>query len=149
MMITECRVKLVTDSVASGNDRVRAFCALVFDGLFKLHDVKVVARGDGELLVCMPNRKLQARCGWCGGKNALRQRFCGECGTRLPDGAAKQDEKGRDILYSDVFHPIGREGREAIRTAILEAYQAERVASELPGYVSSWDAFEPASKTIA
>jgi stage V sporulation protein G len=52
MMVTDVRIKTF-----SGTDsKVKALCSVVFDGMFAIHEIRVVD-GTNGLFVSMPNRK--------------------------------------------------------------------------------------------
>jgi len=95
--------------------------------------VKVI-EGTNGLFVAMPSRQLSDRCPMCRNKNALRARFCGECGARLDESRATRNEQGRLKLHVDIAHPINAACREAIEKVLLEAYQQEAERSEEPDY---------------
>ena len=52
MEITEVRIHLRNE------DRLRAFATVTFDGVFVVHNMKVV-NGNNGLIVCMPSRKIK------------------------------------------------------------------------------------------
>lgn len=52
MDITEVRIHLRNE------DRLKAFATVTFDGVFVVHNMKVVS-GNKGLLVCMPSRKIK------------------------------------------------------------------------------------------
>jgi stage V sporulation protein G len=52
MEITEVRVHL------RGEDKLKAFATVTFDGVFVVHNMKVV-NGNKGLIVCMPSRKIK------------------------------------------------------------------------------------------
>ncbi len=129
MQVTEVRVKLM----GRKSERLKAFCSATFDGEFVVRDVKVI-EGTNGLFVAMPSRQLSDRCPMCRNKNALRARFCGECGARLDESRATRNGQGRLKLHVDIAHPINAACREAIEKVLLEAYQQEVERSEEPDY---------------
>lgn len=130
MNITEIRVKLVSDQ----RDKLRAFASLTIDDELVIRDLKII-EGTQGLFVAMPSRKLQARCGKCGGKNALRARYCNDCGARQPE--ARTDAGGRKVrLYADIAHPIHQRGRNHVQELVIQAYEKELVKSKREGYVA-------------
>jgi len=129
MQVTEVRVKLM----GRKSERLKAFCSVTFDGEFVVRDVKVI-EGTNGLFVAMPSRQLSDRCPMCRNKNALRARFCSECGARLDESRASRDGQGRLKLHVDIAHPINAACREAIEKVLLEAYQQEEARSEEPDY---------------
>ncbi len=129
MQVTEVRVKLM----GRKSERLKAFCSVTFDGEFVVRDVKVI-EGTNGLFVAMPSRQLSDRCPMCRNKNALRARFCGECGAHLDESRATRNGQGRLKLHVDIAHPINAACREAIEKVLLEAYQEEEERSEEPDY---------------
>lgn len=129
MEITEVRVKLT----GRRNDKLRAFCSITFDHAFVIRDLKII-EGQKGVFVAMPSRKICDRCDRCGGKNALRARYCSDCGAKLPENRAAVDPEGRSKLHADIAHPINPAAREAVHRRILSAYHDEVEKSKLPGY---------------
>ena len=99
MEITEVRCKLMEDP----DDRLRAFCSITFDNCFVVRDLKIIDGASGPF-VAMPSRKLTFHCPKCGGKNHLRAHYCNQCGGRLREQQAR-DQEGRAKLYADIAHP--------------------------------------------
>ncbi len=100
-----------------------------------MRDLKII-EGTSGLFVAMPSRKLTDHCPKCGGKNYLRAKFCNDCGARLPDNRAP-DEEAQGKLHADVAHPINSECRNRMQQVILDAYRenedwAAYAASFLP-----------------
>ncbi|MHC5109949.1 MAG: SpoVG family protein [Planctomycetota bacterium] len=121
MDITDVRVKPISDS----SERLKAVCTVTFDGSFVVRDVKIVDGANG-LFVAMPSRKMSASCPDCNHKNAIRAKYCSECGLRLPhQQISTQDEEGRSKLHRDVAHPITSEFRAVIQEKVIQAYEAE------------------------
>ncbi len=129
--LTEIRIKLVPNQ----RDKLRAFASITIDDALVIRDIKIIDGGQ-RLFVAMPSRKLCDRCKRCGGKNAIRARFCNDCGTRLKADRAELDERGRPRLYADITHPIHKEARAHIQDAILKAYREELERSKQEGYVA-------------
>ena len=137
MVITEVRIKLVEEN----NERLQAFCSVTFDNAFVVRDLKIIEGTKGSF-VAMPSRKLTDRCGHCGCKNHLRSRFCNQCGHKLDENRAMRDADGRAKLHADIAHPINSACREVIQTAVIKAYQDERVKAKAPGYVCTYDDYD-------
>ncbi len=129
MEITEVRVKLI----GRRNDKLRAFCSITLSNSFVIRDLKIIEGLKGAF-VAMPSRKICDRCPQCGGKNALRAKFCSDCGSRLGADRAPVDPAGRAKLHADIAHPINPAAREALHKRILAAYHEEVERSKLPGY---------------
>jgi stage V sporulation protein G len=121
VFITEVRTTLATPRSNSG---LLAYSSVAFDGAFVVKDVKVVD-GPHGLIVSMPSKEIQDRCPSCGEKNALRARYCSQCGDRLADYRASRDDGGRLVLRIDTVHPITAEFRAAINDAVTGAYADE------------------------
>lgn len=131
MDISDVRVRLIND----GNDRLKAVCTVTFDEQFVVRDVKIV-EGTSGLFVAMPSRKVSVHCVECGFKNAIRSRFCNECGAKLPPSDAPEEDNGRSRLHRDIAHPITTPFRERLQAEVLRAYEEERRA---PGQRSRRD----------
>ncbi len=138
MEITEVRVKLMEEP----GERLQAFCSITFDDAFVVRDLKIIEGATGPF-VAMPSRKLTAHCPQCGCKNHLRAAYCNQCGARLKEPPAAKDEEGRAKLYADIAHPINSACREMIQQRVIQAFEEEKARSKLPGYVPSYDDFEP------
>lgn len=143
MQITEVRIKLVSDV----DDRLRAFCSITFDGEFVVRDLKII-QGQRGHFVAMPSRKLMEKCVRCSAKNDIKARYCSHCGVALPvnsqpdAGAAPATATGRNRMFADIAHPINPLCRERIESAVLTAFEEEKVRSRQPGYVCRYDDFD-------
>lgn len=137
MEITEVRVKLMEEP----GERLQAFCSITFDDAFVVRDLKIIEGASGPF-VAMPSRKLTNHCSQCGCKNHMRAAYCNQCGVRLREGATLKDEDGRAKLYADIAHPINPACREMIQTRVIEAFEREKLQSQQPGYVSTYDDFD-------
>jgi len=120
MDITEVRVKLARKN----DDRLLAFCSITFDGLFVVHDLKVV-EADNHLFVAMPSRKWTEQCPRCGRKNHVQSRFCNECSRILPPSPTHDKDGTRIKMHTDVAHPITPAFRELIEKTVINAYLRE------------------------
>ncbi|MCE5267972.1 MAG: SpoVG family protein [Planctomycetaceae bacterium] len=147
MDITEVRVKLMEEP----GERLQAFCSITFDDAFVVRDLKIIEGATGPF-VAMPSRKLTGHCGQCGSKNHLRALYCNQCGGRLKESPATKSDDGRAKLYADIAHPINAACREMIQRHVIRAFEEEKARAKLPGYVPSYDDFEPevyASRTAS
>ena len=115
MEVTEVQVNLCDNA----DERLRAYCAVIFDGCFVVHNVRVIEKSNG-LLVAMPSRKVTAKCGGCGFKNPIDANFCSNCGS---DNSNARKEHGETKIHFDVAHPINAECRQAIECSVLAAYE--------------------------
>ncbi|MEN6457631.1 MAG: SpoVG family protein [Thermoguttaceae bacterium] len=138
MEITEVRIKLMDES----SERLQAFCSITFDDAFVVRDLKIIEGGTGPF-VAMPSRKLTTHCPQCGSKNHLRAAHCNQCGGRLKETPPGKCDEGRAKLYADIAHPINATCREMIQRRVIQAFEEEKARAKLPGYVSSYDDFEP------
>jgi len=78
MEITEVRIFL-----KNGNDKkLKAYATVTFDNAFVVRNIKVI-EGQKGLFVAMPSRKLKESCPKCSFKNAVRSKFCNNCGAAL------------------------------------------------------------------
>jgi len=134
--ITEVRIKLVTDV----DDRLRAFCSITFDHEFVVRDLKII-QGQRGHFVAMPSRKIMEKCPRCSAKNEVRARYCSHCGASLPQ-TVPVDSTGRSRMFADIAHPINSSCRERIESAVLHAFDEEKVRAQQPGYVCRYDDFE-------
>lgn len=136
MEITEVRIKLMEDA----GERLQAFCSITFDHCFVIRDLKIIGGTNGAF-VAMPSRRLTSHCHQCGCKNHLKAGYCNQCGGRLRQDTARDDE-GRTKLYADIAHPINQACRDMIQQKVIEAFHAEQERAKQPGYVSSYDDFD-------
>lgn len=127
MQLTEIRVKLLPRPM----DKLRGFASITIGDTLVVRDIKII-EGAGGFFIAMPSRKLCDRCARCSGKNPLRARYCGDCGTRLPDGRGMAG--GRNRLHADIAHPISKRAREFVEGAILDAFAVEVERSKQSGY---------------
>lgn len=121
-------------------DRLQAFCSITFDSEFVIRDLKVID-GQRGLFVAMPSRKLTEKCRSCHGKNEVRAKFCNHCGTRLPQ-VHVHDSSNKPRAFADIAHPINAKCRKRIQEAVVEALELERIRSQAPDYVCSYDDFD-------
>lgn len=135
--ITEVRIKLVTDL----DDRLRAFCSITFDGEFVVRDLKIIEGQRGHF-VAMPSRKLMEKCIRCAGKNEVRARFCGNCGTRLPESRHVRADGGKPRMFADIAHPINASCRDRIESTVLRAFEEERQLAKDPNYICRYDDYD-------
>lgn len=124
MKITEVRVYPKED----GDKKLRAFATITLDDCFVVRDVKII-EGTKGYFVAMPSRRMKEPCPKCGHRNAVRSKYCNQCGAGLPPAPVETEapaEPGvRQSEHKDVAHPITAECREYIQRTVLEAYQRE------------------------
>ncbi len=137
MEITEVRVKLMEEA----GERLQAFCSITLDDAFVVRDLKIIEGVTGPF-VAMPSRKLTAHCPQCGSKNHLRAAYCNQCGARQREQHTLKDDEGRAKLYADIAHPINSSCREMIQQRVIQAFEAEKARSKLPGYVPTYEDFD-------
>lgn len=116
MEITEIRISRRTQ----GDGKLKGYAAVTFDDVFVVRDLKII-EGKKGLFVAMPSQKIQAPCSKCKKKNAIRSRFCNECGARLP-----VRDKSRREIHRDIAHPVNSEMRAYLQKVIIEAFQANQ-----------------------
>ncbi|MDD5681301.1 MAG: SpoVG family protein [Candidatus Omnitrophica bacterium] len=126
MEITEVRIFLRE----SEDRKLKAYATITIDNAFVVRNVKVI-EGTKGLFVAMPSRKLRDACPKCNYKNAVRSKFCNQCGSALPQGERRiennhgGDDTTRQSGHRDIAHPITPECREYIQTKVLDAYNSE------------------------
>jgi stage V sporulation protein G len=116
--VTEVQVNLCDGT----DDKLRAYCAIIFDHCFVVHNVRVIEKPDG-LLVAMPSRKITVKCPSCGYKNTADSSFCSNCGRKVKDDAAMRRARLESKVHFDIAHPINAECRGMIERKVLEAYE--------------------------
>ena len=109
MEVTKVYVRLADNNE---NPRLRAYCTIIIDNAFAVHDLKVIDGKDG-VFVAMPTRKIRIRCPGCDRTNPTGQRWCGNCGRRLEDIQ-------RQCL--DSAHPVTQNARFLVEDAVLDAF---------------------------
>ena len=114
MEVTEVQVNLCDNS----DERLRAYCAVIFDNCFVVHNVRVIEKATG-LLVAMPSRKVTAKCTKCGFKNAIDANYCSICGTDIAEIRKSQTDTK---IHFDIAHPINADCRKMIEQHVLKAY---------------------------
>ena len=114
MEVTEVQVNLCDNS----DERLRAYCAVIFDGCFVVHNVRVIEKANG-LLVAMPSRKVTVKCNRCGFKNAIDANYCSSCGN---DVTAARKAQTETKIHFDIAHPINADCRQKIEQEVLAAY---------------------------
>lgn len=137
MEITEVRISLREGS----NRKLKAYATITFDNAFVVRNVKVI-EGNKGLFVAMPSRKLRESCPKCGFKNAVRSKFCNQCGSSLPQIDRRPQAEGEHTQQSehrDIAHPITLECREYIQKKVLGAYEGENTKSPSPPAPRSQD----------
>jgi len=121
MEITEIKVIL-----KEGPDKkLKAYATITIDNCFVVRNVKVI-KGNKGLFVAMPSRKMREACPKCNYKNAVRSKFCNQCGSILPVFAARGiNQEVKQSEHRDIAHPITLECREYIQRKVLDAYEGE------------------------
>lgn len=123
MNITEVRIKAMN----AKNEKLKAFASITIEDDFVVRDLKVIV-GSRGLFVAMPSRKLSDYCPKCRSKNALRSKFCSDCGNDLRKsnfgkGRSVEDEGERSNLHADIAHPVNSECRDLIQDTVVKAYE--------------------------
>ena len=128
MEITEVRIF----PKEGANNKLRAYATITIDNVFVVRNIKVI-EGKSGLFIAMPSRKIKESCPKCNHKNAIRSKFCNECGAQLPahvqpvPATPEAEHDLRQSEHKDIAHPITVQAREYIQKKILDAYQAEKV----------------------
>ncbi len=134
MEITEVKIFLKESS----DKKLKAFSTVTFDNSFVVRNVKII-EGTKGLFVAMPSRKMKESCPKCGSKNAIRSRFCNQCGAALESSPPpiNSDDAARSTRQSehrDIAHPITSEFRDYIQKKVIDAYEKEKVSGpSVPG----------------
>ena len=137
MRITRVHIKLIE----SDEDRLLAFCAITWDDVMVMRDLKIINGNTGQF-VSMPSRKFVDRCKKCNGKNHLLAKHCNECGIRLDDNRATRDFNGKLRLNGDIVHPINRDCRNHIQEVVLQAFENEKIKASQSDYICIYDKFD-------
>ena len=125
MDITEVKIFL-----KEGQDKkLKAYATLTFDNCFVVRNVKVI-EGTKGLFVAMPSRKIKDPCPKCGFRNAVRMKFCNQCGASLLPTEPRLAQPGEDMVrqseHKDIAHPITADCRDYIQRKVLDAYEKEK-----------------------
>ena len=129
MEITDVQVRLVRNQ----NDRLKAYCSVVFDNEFVVRDIKIIDGMKGPF-VAMPSRKMSDHCPSCGGKNHLKARFCNDCGAALPENREALDDESKPRLHADIAHPVTNKCRQRIQREVIAVFEGELERAKQPGY---------------
>jgi len=127
MEITEVKVFL-----KEGQDKkLKAYATITLDNCFVVRNIKVI-EGNKGLFVAMPSRKIKDPCPKCNFRNAVRTKFCNQCGAGLPQSEPRPmhagDDMSRQSEHKDIAHPITAECRDYIQKKVLEAYEKDKKA---------------------
>ena len=140
MEITEVRISRRTEE----DGKLKGYAAVTFDDVFVVRDLKII-EGKKGLFVAMPSQKIQAPCPKCRKKNAIKSKFCNECGAKLPIR-----DRTRRELHRDIAHPVNSDMRAYLQKVIIEAYQANDVKSyDVEGADSDYENTEEAKQEPA
>lgn len=126
MEVTDVRIYLQSKA----DTKLKAYATITLDQAFVVRNVKVIEGAKG-LFVAMPSERIKEPCPKCGFRNALRSRFCNQCGGNLSAAAGAtegghMDPADNSSEHRDIAHPITVECREAIQRKVLEAYEKAR-----------------------
>jgi len=144
MEITEVRVSLREGD----NRKLKAYATITLDNAFVVRNVKVI-EGNKGLFVAMPSRKMKEPCPKCGFKNAVRSKFCNQCGGSLPLTERRphvEGERAQQSEHKDIAHPITLECREYIQKKVLESYESEKKNSSSQAPTQAEGPKQPAPK---
>ena len=149
MDITEVKVFM-----KEGQDKkLKAYATLTFDNMFVVRNVKII-EGTKGLFVAMPSRKLKEPCPKCNFRNAVRSKYCNNCGSGLPVTehkmpAATAEHGARESEHKDIAHPITADCRDYIQKKVLEAYDKDKRSSSAPSAPSSPSATASSSPAVS
>lgn len=138
MEVTDVRIYLQSKA----DTKLKAYATITLDHAFVVRNVKVI-EGSKGLFVAMPSERVKEPCPKCGFRNALRSRFCNQCGGDLSAAAGTAEgghmdpadlpaQAGNSSEHRDIAHPITVECREAIQRKVLEAYEKARAQANQP-----------------
>lgn len=147
MEITEVRIF----PRESEDRKLKAYATITIDNAFVVRNIKII-EGTKGLFVAMPSRKLRDACPKCNYKNAVRSKFCNQCGSslpQLPQGERRIESTddttiGRQSGHRDIAHPITPECREYIQAKVLNAYNGELKSPTKPS--ERYDSPKPSEK---
>jgi DNA-binding cell septation regulator SpoVG len=108
--VTEVRLRKVENS-----GRLLAVGSITLDGVFVIHEVRVVDTDRGKL-VAMPNRLYFDNCVKCSERYGVSDAYCRRCGAELGDPTERMTRRG---LHQDVCHPTVKSLRDEIDQAVL------------------------------
>ena len=111
MQITDIRFHLPQHT----EQRLLAYATITFDECFVVHDIRLLRRGDG-ILVVLPSKRFRYPCPQCSRKCDFDSQFCKHCGANFK---AVVNE-----TFSDIAHPINKEFRHYFDSTIIERFQA-------------------------
>ena len=120
MEITE--VKVI--SREGPDKKLKAYATITIDNSFVVRNIKII-KGTKGLFVAMPSRKMRESCPKCHYKNAIRSKFCNQCGMSLPVVSIQKEGPERQSEHRDIAHPITLECREYIQKKVLQAFESE------------------------
>jgi len=114
IQVTEVSLTLAPSNVEE-RDGILAFARIVLGDCFAVKDIKMMRR-EGKVFLGMPSRKITDRCQKCGGKNAILDAFCNQCGQK------REPPQENRRLFADSAYPINREFRQCLEEAIGRKY---------------------------
>ena len=124
MEVTEIRISRRTQ----GDGKLKGYAAVTFDDVFVVRDLKII-EGKKGLFVAMPSQKVQVPCPKCRKKNAVRSKYCNECGASLPI----KDRTKREV-HRDIAHPVNSDMRSYLQKVIIEAFEANQETTSDENY---------------
>ena len=149
MDITEVKIFL-----KEGQDKkLKAYATVTFDNCFVVRNIKVID-GNKGMFVAMPSRKMKDPCPKCNFRNAVRSKYCNQCGAALPMLEPKPlvagEEGQKQSEHKDIAHPISAECRDYIQKKVLEAYENEKRSPSAPASApaSSQSSSKPVSAPL-
>ncbi len=127
MRITGVRIT-IPSLKAEANPYFRGYTEIVLTGdigRIAIHDLRIYEAHAG-LDVAFPSRKATNRCGHCGAKVDISDRYCALCGMHLEAARVSLDKRGREHTHFNLIHPLDNDTRDNLVSEILEAYHDAR-----------------------
>ena len=109
----------------SQNSKLKAFVTVTIDGMFVVHDLKVIEGKNGHF-VAMPSVKRKETCQKCSKKIPVKSKYCSECGQKIPSAASGSAEEVFREDHKDIAHPITAEARDYVQKIVLEAFEKQK-----------------------
>lgn len=120
MKVTDVKVR-----IRSGAGAVKATASITLDDCFAVHGLRVI-EGKSGFHVAMPSERKRVPCPKCSRRNEVGSKYCHFCGSALPEVEDGPERR-------DVAHPINQQARDAIESAVIQAYRRALASAEPVG----------------
>lgn len=117
MKVTDVKVR-----IRPGAGAVKATASITLDDCFAVHGLRVI-EGKSGFHVAMPSERKRVPCPKCSRRNEVGSRYCHFCGSALPEAKGGPEHR-------DVAHPINQQTRDAIESAVIQAYRTALASAE-------------------